>query len=285
MSRVYRKLFTKEDPWMIHKVLGLYCVLNFVYRYAWVWPRTGSLGYSAFDPLSMASMTCHWLLTCSSAIFHVLPRRITSKPTIIWEEYRLHAIAFTSHCFSLYWLAYALDGASSVWAQAAVALAWRLVVDEISRRHGESGKTTVRGRHSYTLKPALVALSRVYSLYQLTALASQIWPSDAASSRRQGGASCQLADLAFNALIAIQSSAFLMTLVRKSLVRWQTHAIIYTGCLVLSTAFIVQCFPVWQFWAALAALATLRIVGNVSKYSLWFSFAGYAAHTQLAWKK
>ena len=41
-------------------------------------------------------------------------------------------------------------------------------------------------------------------------------------------------NLAFNALIAIQSSAFLMTLNRKGLINWYTHAFWYSLSLVLS---------------------------------------------------
>ena len=40
-SKVVRKLVTKEDPQHIHKVFGMLCVLNFVYRYCYIWPTTG----------------------------------------------------------------------------------------------------------------------------------------------------------------------------------------------------------------------------------------------------
>lgn len=98
---VYRKLFTKEDPLYLHKTFGLLCVLSFLYRYAYVYPRFGNLGFdgSWFD---WATMGVHLMLSSSSLIFHVLPRRIMSRPVMIWEEYRLHAIVFTLRCMVVY---------------------------------------------------------------------------------------------------------------------------------------------------------------------------------------
>lgn len=44
----------------------------------------------------------------------------------------------------------------------------------------------------------------------------------------------RLLDLAYNPIIAVHSSAFLMTLNRKGLIRHYTHAIWYTGALMLA---------------------------------------------------
>ena len=48
-ERVRRKLATAEDSLHVHKVLGALAVVHFAYRYLWVWPRTGSLGFDATD--------------------------------------------------------------------------------------------------------------------------------------------------------------------------------------------------------------------------------------------
>ena len=55
-SFVVQKLFTVEDPHMLHKVLGLLSVLSFIYRYGFVYPRTGTLGFDGdvFDWATIA---------------------------------------------------------------------------------------------------------------------------------------------------------------------------------------------------------------------------------------
>jgi hypothetical protein len=82
--RIVSKLFTNEDSMQIHKVLGLLCISSFIYRYFWVYPTTGSLGFTGtwFDH---TTMLLHFLLSSSSLIFHVIARRIINRPMIIWE--------------------------------------------------------------------------------------------------------------------------------------------------------------------------------------------------------
>ena len=101
-SRKYiiKKLFTKEDPLYLHKTFGLLALLSFIYRYCYVLPMQGNLGFDGhwFDYLTLA---VHMALSSSSIIFHVLPQRMIKRPLVIWEEYRLHAIVFTLRCISV----------------------------------------------------------------------------------------------------------------------------------------------------------------------------------------
>eukprot|EP01032_Pedospumella_encystans_P038646 gene38646-43798_t len=95
------KLFTNEDNAQVHKILGILCLCSFLYRYVWVYSTTGTLGFDGgwFDHVTIA---LHLLLSTSSLIFHVIRRRLVNRPMIIWEEYRLHAIIFSTRCFSVY---------------------------------------------------------------------------------------------------------------------------------------------------------------------------------------
>lgn len=188
-----KKLITKEDPLYLHKILGLSALLSFAYRYAYVFPTTGTLGMdgSWFDH---ATMAIHMLLSCSSLIFAVLQTRILSKPTIIWEEYRLHAIAFTARCclvyaFGMFW---PLDDCLVTRAVLfCTVLSMHVVADEITKRYGPEDKTqtTVRvdGRHA----PWAKKLLKCYSFYQFTAIGAHLIPN------------ARLADLGYNTLIAI----------------------------------------------------------------------------------
>ena len=102
-SRKYiiKKLFTKEDPIYMHKFFGLFAVCSFIYRFYYVFPMTGTLGFNGhwFDHFTVAMHMC---LSASSLIFEVLKLRIMKRPLVIWEEYRLHAISFTARGVSVY---------------------------------------------------------------------------------------------------------------------------------------------------------------------------------------
>ena len=91
---IVKKLFTEEDKYNTHKILGLLALTSYIYRYCYVLPTTGKLGMG-HDYLTYFTLALHMLLSCSSFIFHVLKYRIVENPLIIYEEYRLHAIVFT----------------------------------------------------------------------------------------------------------------------------------------------------------------------------------------------
>lgn len=257
MDRVRQKLVTQEDPYYIHKILGLGSLLSFLYRYGWVWPTQGHLGLGN-DTFSQITIATHTLLSSSALIFRVPAKRIYRQPTTIWREYLLHAIVFTWRC-SLLYLLLAWTAQPTPITRGMVVGAMHVAADIISHLHGEPHKTTVRGDHSRKPRMWLVQkLSILYALYQFLALASHLSP----HPRGQ--------DLAFNALIAIQSSSFCMTLNRKGLIHWQTHAIVYTLCLALSGGYIAQCF--WGdtlFFLRVAGVFLLRTQLGLSKYLLW----------------
>ena len=262
---VIKKLFTKEDPHFFHKVFGLLSVLSFIYRYLIVFPRQGNLGFdgSAFD---WATMFCHTMLSSSSLIFRVLKRRIASKPMVIWQEYRLHAIVFTLRCLAVFTFGIMKpfvkhDSIHRVGLMATV-LFWHLCADEITRRFGPEDKslTTVRVNQKKARGIFTYLILRFYSFYQFAALGSHLIPTE------------RTADLGFNTLVAIQSSAFLMTLFRKGLIRYTTHGIWYTICLGISMYHILLNFPSVWFVAKVAIAFAARCNFRMNKYVIWTAF-------------
>jgi hypothetical protein len=184
-------------------------LISFFYRYAIVLPNQGNLGFDGrwFDHFTMAM---HMGLSCSSLIFAVMRDRILTKPTIIWQEYRLHAITFTTGCMMVYcrgmWWPLEDSIISRVlWFCSRMTI--HLAADEITRRFGpdDPKQTTVRTGDKGI--PWVKKLLMIYSFYQFSAIGAHLLPNDRG------------ADLGYNSLIAIQSSAFLMTLVRKGLIR------------------------------------------------------------------
>jgi hypothetical protein len=235
---------------------------SFIYRYFIVYPATGTLGFdgSWFDHLTMF---IHVALSTSSLVFHVIRSRILGRPMIIWEEYRLHAIVFSTRCLSVYLMGTFRPFAGSLIERIyipLVVLAHHVVADKITQMYGsKDGVTTVRvtDGHRAEIKTVL----RFYAFYQFTALASHVQPN------------ARLADLGYNTLIAIQSSAFLMTLYRKGLIAEVTHAMVYTSCLIVSMWHIFLNCGNGLFIAKLTAAYFLRTDFKLNKYVLWLGFA------------
>lgn len=279
-----RKLATHEDPYHLHKTLGILSLCHFVYRYFFVLPTTGNLGFDG-SALDWVCMTLHLMLGCSSLIFKVIKSRILKFPMIMWEEYRLHAIVFTLRCWSVFAVGAALKAAPAEYrhftyntlggrfAMLAVVLAHHVAADYITAVFGTPGVTSVRVAQSKkTGKVKFGATKRLYSFYQFLAIASHLTPYPTA----------RLMDLGFNTLIAIQSSAFLMTLCRKNIITWRTHGIIYTACLILSAGCMIRamCFAGMNGWflvASAVAVFYLRVTFRLNKYLLW------AGHTVLTY--
>lgn len=250
-----RKLFTQEDKNNVHKTLGGLALLSFAYRYFYVFPTTGTLGFAHNSYLDLATLFLHLLLSYSSIIFHVLEKRIIKHPLIIYEEYRLHAMLFTTRAigvsfFGLYQQHLPENLRSSVLVGFLVLIS--LSVDYVTQKFGTPGVTAVRNDNDGNYK----FLRLFYASYQFYALASHIRVSPL------------LCDLGYNAVIAIQSSAFLMTLKRKSLIRWYTHAFWYTLALTLSIVYMAYAKGPW-FMLSVLPVYLLRVTFNLDKYLLW----------------
>jgi hypothetical protein len=263
---VVKKLFTNEDPILLHKTLGFLSICSFLYRYFYVFPREGNLGLNGswFDHLTMA---LHMALSASSLIFHVLPYRILARPLVIWNEYRLHAIIFSLRCVSTYLMGLYYPYQNTEMdnlVQFVFIMSHHLVVDEITRRvgPGDLKMTTIRGKEVNGGKSTNELKSHrsvllFYAFYQFCLLGGSLVPS------------ARLADLGYNGLIAIQSSAFLMTLFRKGLIRWWTHAFWYTLSLALSQAVMCAVLPAFWFYPKVAFMFNLRINFGIDKYIIW----------------
>jgi hypothetical protein len=253
-----KKLFTKEDEYFIHKFFGFFALISFFYRYFYVLPTTGTLGFTG-SALDLATLLVHFFLSFTSLIFHVVAHRIIERPLIIYEEYRMHAILFTTRCLFVSLIGIYCNDWDPIlrrYILGAALVAIHLAVDYTTTLYGTPGVTAVRNHKSMTFK----YLGYFYSYYQIAAVASHIIWSD------------KLGDLGYNTLIAIQSSAFLMTLKRKNIIRWYTHAFWYSVALACSYYYMwVARGSMFFVYAALAFF--IRVNFNVNKYILWTAYA------------
>ena len=266
----FSKLSTREDKYGIHKTLGILSVLSFIYRYGYVYNVKGTLGFDGmrskmrFYFLDWATMLIHLLLACSSIIFRVPKRRISNKPMVIYEEYRQHAMVFTFRCFVVFSLAYLIpDDIRPGWCVPLGVMVCHLLADRITSIHGTPGNTAVRATQKrMKISTFYRYVGKLYSLYQFLAIGSHILPN------------VRLADLGYNAIIAIQSSAFMMTLYRKRIVRGRTHMVVYSFCLIVSAFHIIRLLGYRSVLLVIGAFLTrINLPRKYSnKYVIWGLF-------------
>jgi hypothetical protein len=88
-----KQLITHEDPWHVHKTLGICCLISFAWRLSMMGPS--DMGFQKYTSLTLPTFLLHWSLTLSSFVFNIPAKRIKSGDRI-WPEYRLHALVFLS---------------------------------------------------------------------------------------------------------------------------------------------------------------------------------------------
>lgn len=250
---ITRKLFTQEDAFNMHKTLGLLSLLSFFYRYFYVFPTTGTLGFDGklFDYLTFM---LHMMLSSSSLVFHVLEKRLLKNPLIIYEEYRLHAILFSLRCV-IVGMVGLLGSYFEPYQQIVLWLGMcgiHLAVDNVTEKYGTPGVTAVRANDPNNLK----YVKLFYAYYQILAIGSHLTINP------------RLADLGFNTLIAIQSSAFMMTLKRKNIVRWTSYIFWYGLALLLSIVYIAKAKG-FHFLALMLIPFIGRTQLGINKYIVW----------------
>lgn len=99
---IYDKLFTHDDSFNFHKILGFSCLVSFLYRFTQIGEADMNFGpnYS-----TLAIILLHLLLNTSSFIFNIPQRRIKDGDRI-WPEYRIHSLCFAGRslaCMFLLW--------------------------------------------------------------------------------------------------------------------------------------------------------------------------------------
>jgi Cytochrome b5-like Heme/Steroid binding domain len=278
-SQWRQKLFTKEDPIGVHKYLGVFCLLHYIFRYGQMYFGDVTAGFGSLRS-SLVAPIClipHLFLSLSSLIFHTVPReRVVGKP-MIWQEYRVHNIAFGVRSCLCTWLAwfsaYHQHHPSyrrlAVIGSCAVALSAQIVADigthHLRPHELESTTATVpfwEGCSPRTQKriKTFYAYSQFMATLACIAVANPAW--------------------GFGVLIAIQLASLLMTLVRKGILDARGYHIGYTISLIVPYFVGIRSgfrMRVWEFPLMMlmgGAVFNLRRFG-MNKYMLWIPI--YAA--------
>lgn len=249
-----RKLVTAEDPFHIHKMLGIFCLGNFAYRWGcFVLYRDMFLTTN----VGLISLCAHGLLSASSLIFHIPRKRHQGKP-MIYPEFRAHSIAFgLRHVLSciLFWFGY--DDPRPHYM---LCLGTMVAADKISTRFTETNKqTTMRNmpldatideatqQENRSLQARAQIVATMLSLYTINS--------------------------SFMPLLAIQGAAFMMTLVRKNLMSTLTWHRVYNVFLWVCILFLFD--PLFQVHTLVALRLALSLYIEVffkyrtNKYVNW----------------
>jgi hypothetical protein len=88
-----KQLITKEDPYHMHKIIAMMCLVSFAFRFYNVGEY--DMGFDLYPHLTIPTMLLHYSLNLSSFLFHIPKKRITHGGRI-WPEYRIHSLVFNT---------------------------------------------------------------------------------------------------------------------------------------------------------------------------------------------
>lgn len=244
------KLSTNEDPQYIHKFVGLITLCNYAYRFYVFLMYNSMFIHTTFD---ISLVAVHGLLSISSLIFHI-PKKRHSKLPMIYPEFRLHSIAFALRsvicCFLDFY------GYPRLYKMV-TCIGTMYFADQITRIYAEPGDTTMRAMpfSETTDEKSRKQITQFHSNQQVSATLYMLWTMESA----------------FSPMFAIQIAAFLMTLVRKSIIRPNTWHLVYSWALMINI-FIFNTFTISQtliIFTSTYIFSYLRMKRRMNKYMAW----------------
>lgn len=242
------RLITHEDPFHLHKTMGVFCLMNYAVQYN-LFFRYGT------HNIILCNLIPHILLHVTSFAFTVLKRRPAASHLnmFIWNELRIHSMLFAYRSiFSILFPKLAV----------VIGLATLVLADITSNYYGTPGVSTVRGQQERVGKrPLLKEISGAFfSISQFGATIISMGLLQPSVSPI----------LVFSTLPPIQTSAFGMTLIRKNIINKTVWSVVYAVELGITYAIWYQIYGNFDIFIISAVLYFLRRVG-ISKYLIWMT--------------
>lgn len=236
------RLITKEDPFHVHKTLGILCLLSYIWRFSlgtiirWrvlhvvgdtaITDATTTdtvasddmMGFNLYPEWTLPTLGLHLALNLSSFEFHIPPKRILSGYRI-WREYRFHSLVFLCRSLALmaiqwYEDTYHVPSPNYVW-NLVVVMATIMAADLGSRYLFEATSSGfARNLHVHP------AIKFFFSFLQIQATSGCLF------------IATQRYSMHFIFCMIIQVNAFLMTIRRKNLAGHYTLISIYGAMLL-----------------------------------------------------
>jgi hypothetical protein len=257
LQNIY-KLSTKEDEYHIHKSLGTFCLANFIYRFYLLF-ACGSMRLNT--PFGLYSVIVHGILSISSLQFHISNTRNPSKP-MIYPEFRMHSILFGLRSVIITILYHFEWDYKYIIAICYSVLFLSEYITKIT-----SGITKIYGKNednktmrNMPFDPSISEenKSRITKMHSIMQIGATIFMLGNINS-------------AFSPLFAIQTAAFLMTLVRKSIITTNTWHLCYTIGLFMNYLLFPTFSPSFIIFLAFVINIHERIVFpyKINKYIAW----------------
>jgi hypothetical protein len=203
-------LITHHDPGHVHTILGMICLLHFAYRIALIIVIGTAFPTSERSWVAAGCVALHGLLSWSSLLLQ-LPHKRNFKKPMIWHEFRLHSILFASRhvaCTLVTLLAIGdrVTFSANIVGRTAIVVGVSFTARIITQRHGnrETRTTNAMPYPASIVGEQQKAIKYNYMQAQFHATAHAV----------MGNATS-----AFLPLLGIQGAAFLMTLVRKGIMK------------------------------------------------------------------
>jgi hypothetical protein len=260
MSLLLKKLFTHEDRFNIHKLLGITCLIQFAYQYYLAWNLSNKFNTTITNGLFF---TLHPILSLSSFLFRV-PLKRNPVHSVIWTELRLHNIIFVLRSYSVLLLVLFLDGwEQQYWLRLNVVLFHHVLADYVTKQYGSSENgTTVRSndklkdRANYSgLERSLITpLERFASISQFMATIVLLVTDDPF--------------LVYITMFPIQISTFLFTLVKKGAISNKASTVLYALALLSTYPFLIK-FPLIL---SVILVSIARFHFKIDKYVIWTTY-------------
>ena len=233
------KLFTKEDRFNTHKILGSLALINFIYQFINLFLKG--------QVILGDTLIIHGMLSLTSLFFKISSQR-HSKIPIIYPELRLHSIIFAFRSI----ICCCLD---NIYYKILICFLTMIAAD-IATYYTKSG-TTIRNFPQSEFMNDEDRKNIVYHYSRSQVMATVFMLCNPTTS--------------FFTLFAIQLVAFLMTLVKKNIIHPHTLHIVYSLSLWLNA------FSYFSLTAGnliinvlcVNIFAYLRFENNISKYTSW----------------
>lgn len=263
------KLSTMEDALNIHKLLGIMCILNFLYRYTHFF-LVGNMGLE--NEWGRKSLIIHGALSCSSLMFHISATRNQVKP-IIYPELRMHSILFAMRSVVICLLYYYKFHYGYIIGTCYSVLFLSDIITKIYNKGNKNG-TTIRNiqfGENVTIEQRK-HITNMYSIMQIAATFFMLGN----------------INTAFSPIMPIQISAFLMTLVKKGIITTNLFQLVYAMSLCLNY-FLIKTVPlqfIFIFGIIMRIHENIVFKYKINKYIAWFShFTMFIIYREYGYEK
>lgn len=256
ISNIY-KLATYEDRFHIHKTLGFLSVFLYWYNfYTLIVNRDMNL----HSNYGLSVLAIHWSLSMSSYIFSISKNRHSTLP-IIYPEFRMHNLLFVTRsvlcCLAFYCKLH-------VSVNMLICFATMFAADEVSKYYKKTSIVTTTMRNmpfmDYLEDSEKMKVVRMHSFMQLVATYYML----------------ESITTAYAPIFAIQIASFLMTLVKKGIIKTSDWHYIYSLALWLNILAVIDTNV--SFILIINLLCNFmyywRVVYGMNKYAGWLVVFG-----------